>query len=559
MLASGKTGIGTGCGNSLIDYFSVTLGRNNFLSYKNRITYRAVLAFGKTGIGAGCGNSFINYFGVTLGRNNFLSNKNGVTYRTVLAFGKTGGGASCGNSLIDYFSVTECTSWRISGCALFSTTWTLIIVHGSVGARCGWFQIGACRGLACEIMSEFGNRNRRTRLDCVTYRTMDWLWTVGCAGCGSINRIIGLPGVSGCADCFGFCGAAACAGVCFNTGTFAGRGCGNYTCVPAVTECVTACISRCAFCGTAVALIIVYSGVGAGCSRFQISGRCVLGVVAVTECGNILACIGISAGGASILWRTFLGAGCFRFNGWCVTMSCCSILSSVRYSLSAACECSDRGRPICESIMMSRVWASRRVGWLCCRAAIVNRLFSFQNRSVVIFECRFVVKGYNLTSCSFACVSAFCSYCNIIVCRSVGFCVRYSDFSTAKIDFIGFICWKRCILIPGNVVLVINRTGWISFAWNRASRCGWNSQWGWATANACAAGFGVIIATNIIVNIKRVCFTANPGISNFPIPICALSWSNFHFFNIGRIFYTIEINLCQVATTRTNINMPVSF
>ena len=36
-------------------------------------------------------------------------------------------------------------------------------------------------------------------------------------------------------------------------------------------------------------------------------------------------------------------------------------------------------------------------------------------------------------------------------------------------------------------------------------------------------GFGVIIATNIIVNIKRVCFTANPGISNFPIPICALS------------------------------------
>ena len=84
--------------------------RNNFLSNKNRITYRTVLAFGKTGTRAGCGNSFINYFCMTLGRNNFLSYKNRVTYRAVLAFGKTGIGTGCGNSLIDYFGVTECVT-----------------------------------------------------------------------------------------------------------------------------------------------------------------------------------------------------------------------------------------------------------------------------------------------------------------------------------------------------------------------------------------------------------------------------------------------------------------
>ena len=48
---------------------AVTLGRNNFLSNKNRVTYRAVLTFGKTGIGAGRCNSLIDYFSVSLCRN----------------------------------------------------------------------------------------------------------------------------------------------------------------------------------------------------------------------------------------------------------------------------------------------------------------------------------------------------------------------------------------------------------------------------------------------------------------------------------------------------------
>ena len=73
------------------------------------------------------------------------------------------------------------------------------------------------------------------------------------------------------------------------------------------------------------------------------------------------------------------------------------------------------------------------------------------------------------------------------------------------------------------------------------------------------AGFGVIRAINIIVNIKGVCFTAKPDISNFPIPICTLSRSNFHFFNISRILFTIKIHFCQATAVRTNINMPVSF
>ena len=47
---------------------AVTLGRNNFLSNKNRVTCRAVLAFGKTGCGAGRFNSDVNDFSMSLGR-----------------------------------------------------------------------------------------------------------------------------------------------------------------------------------------------------------------------------------------------------------------------------------------------------------------------------------------------------------------------------------------------------------------------------------------------------------------------------------------------------------
>ena len=51
----------------------MTLCRNNCLSYKNRVTYRAVFAFGKTGFSAGRCNSLVDYFCVSLCRYNSIS------------------------------------------------------------------------------------------------------------------------------------------------------------------------------------------------------------------------------------------------------------------------------------------------------------------------------------------------------------------------------------------------------------------------------------------------------------------------------------------------------
>ena len=228
-------------------------------------------------------------------------------------------------------SATAC----ISCCAFFCAAWALIIVYSSGGAGCGRLQICACCGLAAEVMAELCDSNNWTWLDCVTNRAMDWLWTVCCAGCCGVNSIVWLPGVSGCADCFGFCCAAACAGECFNTGALAGRGGGNYACIPWMAE------------GS-----------------------------------DILACIWISAG-ASILWCSLCGTGCSRGSGFCERVSRCSKCCCY------GCVCLDAWEgliPSLESIMICWIICSRRIRRSRCWKTVRNPL-GFKNCSVMVLEC----------------------------------------------------------------------------------------------------------------------------------------------------------------------------
>ena len=103
----------TGCIVDII--ISVIYHRNFALSNENLATSRAVLTFGETCLVTRRSNSSINYFCMTLCRNDFLRNKYFVTSGAVRSFSKTCLCTCSLNSCINNLCMTKSGSY-VSNC-----------------------------------------------------------------------------------------------------------------------------------------------------------------------------------------------------------------------------------------------------------------------------------------------------------------------------------------------------------------------------------------------------------------------------------------------------------
>ena len=107
MLTLGKTTLGTGGGNSLINNLGVTIRCDGFLCKECRITNRAMLTLCKTTLGTGGSNRLVNNLGMTLGVDGYLCNYYRVTNRAMLTLGKTTLGTGGSNSLVNNLGVVK--------------------------------------------------------------------------------------------------------------------------------------------------------------------------------------------------------------------------------------------------------------------------------------------------------------------------------------------------------------------------------------------------------------------------------------------------------------------
>jgi hypothetical protein len=101
-------------------------GRNNSLLYKNGIASRAMLTFGKTALGTGRRDSLVNNLGVTLGVDCGLVNDNLATLLALLTLGKTGLG-TCGSATKNRLGCSM-IALRIADIATYVTTIVVLVV-----------------------------------------------------------------------------------------------------------------------------------------------------------------------------------------------------------------------------------------------------------------------------------------------------------------------------------------------------------------------------------------------------------------------------------------------
>ena len=131
MLTLGKTTLGTGGGNRLINNLGMTLGVDGCLCKEYQATVGAMLTLGKTTLGTGGSNGLVNNLGMTLWVDGCLCNYYRVTNRAMLTLGKTALGTGGSNSLVNNLGMLAV---RRESLGLFFATVTVSCHFALIGA-----------------------------------------------------------------------------------------------------------------------------------------------------------------------------------------------------------------------------------------------------------------------------------------------------------------------------------------------------------------------------------------------------------------------------------------